>query len=66
MKKIVSAIIAATLLACVILPEQKAEAQVLYSNRCCDSNLIIRCIIAPAAPVGYPCWCFNQGAGTTC
>ncbi len=67
MKKIVSAILAVAFIACVTLPEKQAEAQVvLYSNRCCDSNLLIRCIINPSAPVGYGCWCYGQGAGVVC
>jgi hypothetical protein len=66
MKKYICGIFAALAIAVVIAPEQKAEAQVVYSNRCCDSWNVIRCVQDNFTPVGYPCYCYGQGYGHTC
>jgi hypothetical protein len=67
MKKIIAAILTSMFVACVVMPEQKAEAQVVvYTNRCCDSNNVIRCFINPPTVMGYGCFCYGQGYGYGC
>lgn len=65
MKKIIVAILVAGTIACIITPEQKAEAQIV-TNRCCDVNNVIRCVIDPPTTLGGACFCFNQGYGHGC
>lgn len=65
MKKIITAMIVAGFVACVAMPEQRAEAQVI-TNRCCDVNNVIRCVIDPPTTLGGACFCFNQGYGHGC
>lgn len=67
MKKLISILFVACAIVAVSAPEKQADAQVvLYSNRCCDGWGYVRCVINPPAPVGYGCWCYNQGAGVVC
>jgi len=43
-----------------------AGAQVLLSNRCCDTFNVVRCLQVNFTPVGGPCFCVGQGNGHTC
>ena len=65
MKKIITATLIAIFTACIIMPEHTAQAQVI-TNRCCDGNNVIRCIIDPPTTLGGACFCFNQGYGHGC
>ena len=65
MKKIITAILVASTIACIIAPEQRAQAQVI-TNRCCDANNVIRCIISPPTTLGGACFCYGQGYGYGC
>jgi hypothetical protein len=66
MKKIFTAFLALAIGVAIIAPTQNAEAQVIYSNRCCDGSGTVRCIINPPGPVGGGCFCYAQGAGFIC
>lgn len=65
MKKIIAAVLTAVFIAAIIMPEHKAEAQVI-TNRCCDANNVIRCIISPPTTLGGVCFCYGQGYGIGC
>jgi hypothetical protein len=66
MKKLFGILLAAVIGVAVVLPEQKADAQVVYSRQCCDGNGVIRCYLVNWTPVGNSCFCPGQGWGYTC
>jgi hypothetical protein len=66
MKKFIGALLALSVVAAVALPEQKAEAQVVYTLKCCDGGGNVRCVLENWTPVGNPCFCFQQGWGNAC
>jgi hypothetical protein len=43
-----------------------AEAQVVYTRKCCDSSGTVRCILENWTPVTNPCFCYGQGWGYAC
>lgn len=65
-KKVVIALLAAATLAIVLMPSQKAEAQVTYGSYCCDSAGMRRCVLVQPAPVNSGCFCPGQGTGLVC
>ena len=65
MKKVITILMALAIGVIVIAPTTQAEAQVI-SNRCCDGNVVIRCIISPPGVLGGACWCNGQGQGYIC
>ena len=66
MKKIVATLLAIAAVVIVMAPSQKADAQVLYGNYCCDSAGVRRCVLVNPAPVNSGCFCVGQGNGITC
>lgn len=66
MKKILTlAVVSIAFGVAFLAPIRPVEAQVILGTVCCDSDGNARCVINPT-PLGYPCWCFNQGKGYTC
>ncbi len=66
MKKVISSILIALFIGVAVLaPSAPAEAQVV-SNRCCDGNGVVRCIMSAYGPVGGGCFCYGQGNGWIC
>lgn len=66
MKKVFAGLFAVILGIIVIAPEQKAEAQVVYTRQCCDAGGAVRCLLVNWTPVGNPCFCYGQGWGNAC
>jgi len=67
MKKLISSILIALFVGIVVIaPSAPAEAQVVYSNRCCDGNGTIRCLMNVVGPIGSGCFCYGQGNGWVC
>jgi hypothetical protein len=67
MKKLISSILIALFVGIVVIaPSDTAQAQVAYSNRCCDGNGIIRCTMGAFWPIGSGCFCYGQGSGWVC
>lgn len=67
MKKVIAVVLALAALVCVVAPVQKAEAQVVYSNYCCDGYGNHRCVMANGPfPIGSSCFCNGQGYGVVC
>lgn len=66
MKKLFAVLFAAFVGIAVIGP-QSAEAQVVYSNYCCDGLGNHRCVMNNGPfPVGSSCFCYGQGGGVVC
>lgn len=66
MKKVICLLLTIVSLACIMAPSHEAEAQIVYSRKCCDGNGVVRCILENWTPVGNPCFCYGQGSGWTC
>lgn len=67
MKKFFAVLMVGVLAMCAtIVEEQPAQAQVVVSNRCCDSAGNIRCVLGAFYPVGNGCFCYGQGYGWVC
>jgi hypothetical protein len=66
MKKFIGVLLALSVVGAVAMPERKADAQVVYSRKCCDNSATVRCILDDWTPVGNPCFCYGQGWGYTC
>lgn len=48
-------------------PSAPAEAQVIYSNYCCDGAGVHRCVMVNGPfPIGTSCFCNGQGYGVVC
>ena len=64
MKKIISLVV--TVLTLIVILAPKADAQVLYCDRCCDGNGYVRCG-GLWMPCGYQCTCAGiPGLGNAC
>ena len=46
--------------------EQKAEAQIIWGNVCCDAWNRGRCWLDNYYPIGSGCFCYGQGNGWVC
>lgn len=66
MKRVISVLVALAIGIAVIAPSDVAQAQVVYSNRCCDGAGNVRCIMGAFGPVGGGCFCYGQGNGWIC
>lgn len=66
MKKLFTGIVAFALCLAIVAPERQADAQVVVTNRCCDTANVIRCFTPTVAPLGTPCFCYGQGNGHSC
>lgn len=67
-KKVIGSLLALTALVAVAAPAQKADAQVIVSNRCCNGYNQIVCIVGNGSfPLGDPCTCdCCPGVGHIC
>lgn len=65
-RKIIGSLLALAALVAVAAPEQKADAQVVYTRQCCDAGGNVRCILVNWTPVGNDCYCYGQGWGYAC
>lgn len=66
-KKIVGSLFALAALVAVVAPSRPADAQVTYSDQCCDTANVIRCIVGNGMfPLGARCFCEGQGYGHIC
>lgn len=59
------------LISCVFMlviysSENKAEAQVVLSRKCCDASGTVRCILENWTPLHNDCFCYGQGTGYAC
>lgn len=66
MKKFISVLLILVIGVAVIAPTNDAEAQIIYSRKCCDNGGNVRCILENWTPLGNPCFCYGQGWGYTC
>lgn len=65
MKKVIGILLAAVIGLAVVAPTN-ADAQVIYTRKCCDASGAVRCILVNWTPVGDSCFCFGQGYGYAC
>jgi hypothetical protein len=67
MKKLFAIAFAALVGVAVLGPTKTADAQVVYSNYCCDGYGNHRCVMNNGPfPVGAACFCYGQGNGIVC
>lgn len=66
MKKFIAVLVALAIGVAIVTPTTPAEAQVVYSRKCCDAGGNVRCILENWTPVGNACLCYGQGWGVTC
>lgn len=70
MKKFVCAMLAVLSISVVAASSEKpAEAQIIYSDRCCNVNYSVVCFLPGYAPLGMSCYCAYPGYtfyGFTC
>jgi hypothetical protein len=67
MKKVISIALVMLVGIIVAAPSRPAEAQVVYSRNCCDSNAVIRCFTVNWTPLGNACVCPGiPGIGYMC
>jgi len=67
MKKLFAILFATVVCIAAIAPEKPAEAQVVYSLKCCDANGYVRCYLQNWTPIGNACICYGiPGVGYTC
>jgi len=66
MKKLIGFVLALVIGIIVIAPVHEAEAQVVYTRKCCDGNNNVRCVLENWTPVGNSCFCYGQGWGYAC
>lgn len=66
MKKVITFLIAVSVVFCVAASEKPAEAQIPYGGYCCDAAGWRRCVLDSLYPLGSACWCNYQGAGWVC
>lgn len=68
MKKVIGSLLALAALVAVVAPSRPADAQVIYSNRCCNGYNQIVCFVDNGAfPLGSPCECACcAGVGHIC
>jgi hypothetical protein len=66
MKKLFGALLVLAIGVAVVAPESPAQAQVVYTVKCCDGAGVIRCQLQNWTPVGNACFCYGQGWGYAC
>jgi hypothetical protein len=65
-KKIIETLISLVTAFAILVPSAPANAQVVYTRKCCDASGSVRCILVDWMPVGNSCYCFQQGYGYAC
>lgn len=66
-KKIIGTILSLMALMAVAAPSHVADADVTYSDQCCDSTNTIRCYMSDGMyPLGAKCYCKGLGTGHIC